>query len=75
MHRVYADSDDRNVGVHRLLERLGLRPEAWMIEADWFKGEWTTLRVHALLRREWQERNHPGPIAAIGSTFSRSWSR
>lgn len=53
LHRVYAEADDRNVAVHRLLERLGLRCEARLVEADWFKGEWTTLRVYAVLSREW----------------------
>jgi RimJ/RimL family protein N-acetyltransferase len=52
MHRVYAEADDRNVAVHRLLERLGLRCEARLVEADWFKGEWSTLRVFAVLRRQ-----------------------
>ena len=53
IHRVYAETDDRNVAVHRLLERLGFRCEARLVEADWFKGEWTTLRTYATLRREW----------------------
>ena len=53
IHRVYAQADDRNVPVQRLLERLGFRCEARLIEADWFKGEWTTLRTYAALRREW----------------------
>ena len=53
LHRVYAETDDRNVAVHRLLERLGFRCEARLVEADWFKGEWTTLRTYATLRREW----------------------
>jgi RimJ/RimL family protein N-acetyltransferase len=53
IHRVYAQADDRNVAVHRLLERLDFRCEARLVEADWFKGEWTTLRVYATLRREW----------------------
>jgi RimJ/RimL family protein N-acetyltransferase len=53
IHRVYAQADDRNVAVHRLLERLGFRSEARLVEADWFKGEWTTLRTYAILRREW----------------------
>jgi RimJ/RimL family protein N-acetyltransferase len=53
IHRVYARADDRNVAVHRLLERLGLRCEARLLEADWFKGEWATLRTYAILRREW----------------------
>ena len=53
IHRVYAEADDRNVAVQRLLERLGFRCEARLVEADWFKGEWTTLRTYAILRREW----------------------
>jgi RimJ/RimL family protein N-acetyltransferase len=53
LHRVYARADDRNVAVHRLLERLGFRCEARLVEADWFKGKWTTLRTYAVLRREW----------------------
>jgi RimJ/RimL family protein N-acetyltransferase len=60
IHRVYAEADDRNTAVHRLLERLGMRCEARHVEADWFKGEWTTLRVYAILRREWaQKRESP----------------
>jgi RimJ/RimL family protein N-acetyltransferase len=53
IHRVYGETDDRNAGVHRLFERLGFRMEARLVEADWFKGEWTTVRIYALLRREW----------------------
>jgi hypothetical protein len=32
---------------------LGLRFEARRIEADWFRDEWTTLKVYAVLDREW----------------------
>jgi RimJ/RimL family protein N-acetyltransferase len=53
IHRVYAQADDRNRAVHRLFERLAFRCEARLVEADWFKGEWATLRVYAILRREW----------------------
>ena len=53
LHRVFAEADDRNVAVHRLLERLGFRCEARLLEADWFKDEWTTLRIYATLSREW----------------------
>ena len=56
LHRVYAEADDRNVAVHRLFERLGFRSEARLVEADWFKGEWSTLLVFAVLRREWLDR-------------------
>jgi RimJ/RimL family protein N-acetyltransferase len=56
LHRIYAETDDRNHGVHRLLERLGFRCEARLVEADWFKGEWTTARIYAALRHNWEER-------------------
>ena len=65
MHRVFAHADDRNGSVHRLLERLGLRLEGRLIEADWFKGEWTTLRIYALLAHEWRARG-PAGLTRIG---------
>jgi RimJ/RimL family protein N-acetyltransferase len=52
-HRVFAEADERNASVRRLLERLGFRCEARLVEADWFKGEWSTLLVYAVLEREW----------------------
>lgn len=56
MHRVFAQADDRNLPVRRLLERLGFRCEGCLVEADWFKGEWSTLRLYAMLDREWRGR-------------------
>jgi RimJ/RimL family protein N-acetyltransferase len=55
LHRVFAEVDDRNTPVRRLLERLGFRCEARQVEADWFKGEWSTLCLYAMLNREWHE--------------------
>lgn len=55
IHRVYAQTDDRNKAAQRLLEKLGFRLEARLIEADWFDGEWTTPRIYALLEKEWRE--------------------
>jgi RimJ/RimL family protein N-acetyltransferase len=52
MHRVFAQVDDRNTAVQNLFRRLGFRCEARHVEADWFKGEWTTMRVYAMLERE-----------------------
>ena len=72
MHRVYAEADDRNESVHRLLERLGLRLEGRLVEADWFKGEWTTLRIYALLAREWKARARPAaPEVTAGDPRAR----
>jgi len=61
-HRVFGQADERNRPVRRLLDRLGFRHEATLVDADWFKGEWTTLCVYAMLRREWAAtpRNWPG---------------
>jgi RimJ/RimL family protein N-acetyltransferase len=60
MHRVFAEADDRNVPVRRLLERLGFRCEARLVDADWFKGEWSTLRTYAMLDREWRGHQNAG---------------
>jgi RimJ/RimL family protein N-acetyltransferase len=56
MHRIIAETDDRNPPVHRLFERLGFRCEGRLVEADWCKGEWVTLRMFAVLAREWDAR-------------------
>lgn len=60
MHRVFARADDRNTPVHGLFERLGFRCEARLVEADWFKGEWSTLRLYAMVEREWRARSNAG---------------
>jgi RimJ/RimL family protein N-acetyltransferase len=49
VRRVIAQIDDRNTAAQRLVEGLGFRLEARFVEADWFKGEWATLRVYAQL--------------------------
>ena len=54
MHRIFAQVDDRNHAAHQVLERLGFRCEARLVEADWFKEQWTTLRIYAVLRRSWE---------------------
>jgi len=59
IHRAFAQTDDRNLAAGRLFERLGFRCEARLIEADWFKGEWSTLRVYAMLNREWRAQQNP----------------
>lgn len=52
VHRIVAHVDDRNEKACRLFERLGMRCEARLVDADWFKGEWTTLRIYAMLSSE-----------------------
>ena len=53
VHRAIAHCDARNASVAAVLRRVGMRQEARALEADWFKGEWTTLDTYALLAREW----------------------
>jgi RimJ/RimL family protein N-acetyltransferase len=53
LHRVFAHVDARNVPARALLCSLGYRQEAELQEADWFKGEWSTLCVYAILAKEW----------------------
>jgi RimJ/RimL family protein N-acetyltransferase len=54
MHRVIGRLDARNGPSARVLERLGMRQEAHFVEDDWFKGEWTSTLVYAILESEWR---------------------
>ncbi len=52
-HRIVMQGDARNTAVIQLMRRAGFRHEGTLLEADWFKGEWTSLERYALLHREW----------------------
>ena len=56
--RVTARLDARNRPSAALLERLGFRLEAHLVENEWFKGELASELDYAVLAREW-----PGPAA------------
>ena len=51
--RVTARVDARNTASRRLLERLGVRQEAHLVEHAWFKGELSDVVDFAALAREW----------------------
>ena len=51
--RVVARVDARNAASRALLERLGMRQEANLIENEWIKGELTSEVDYAVLAREW----------------------
>ena len=53
LHRVYGRLEPRNAASARVLEKLGMRREAHLIENEWVKGEWQSEAVYALLAREW----------------------
>jgi RimJ/RimL family protein N-acetyltransferase len=54
LHRVYGRLEARNAASARVLEKLGMRQEAHLIENEWVKGEWQSELVYALLAREWR---------------------
>lgn len=48
-HRVYAQCDARNSAMSAVLARVGFRHEGTAVDADWFKGEWTSVETWATL--------------------------
>jgi RimJ/RimL family protein N-acetyltransferase len=57
LHRIIGRLDGRNTASARLLERLGMRREAHLVENEIVKGEWTDELVYAMLDHEWRTRN------------------
>ena len=55
-HRVFARLDPENVGSVGIVERLGLRCEAHLIENDRFNGVWGDEYIYAIRAVEWQAR-------------------
>jgi len=53
VHRVIGRLEARNTASARVLERLGMRKEAHLVENEHVKGEWQSEVVYALLDREW----------------------
>jgi RimJ/RimL family protein N-acetyltransferase len=57
--RIIARVDARNRPSAALLERLGFRLEAHLVENEWFKGELSSELDYALLSREWPRPDPP----------------
>jgi len=55
LHRIVARLDERNTASARVAERIGMRLEARLVQNEWFKGEWSTELVYAMLEDEWRE--------------------
>ena len=53
LHRIVGRIDARNAGSARVLEKLGMRREAHLVENEWVQGEWQSEVIYALLAREW----------------------
>lgn len=57
LHRVIAIVDCDNESSIALLARLGLRREGHFIQNIWFKGQWGSEYLYAILRDEWMARH------------------
>jgi RimJ/RimL family protein N-acetyltransferase len=53
LHRVVGRVEARNIGSARVLEKLGMRQEAHLVENEYVRGEWQSELVYAILDREW----------------------
>jgi RimJ/RimL family protein N-acetyltransferase len=54
LHRVVGRVEVRNTASARVLEKLGMRREAHLVENEYVKGEWQSELVYAILDREWR---------------------
>jgi RimJ/RimL family protein N-acetyltransferase len=54
LHRVCGRCDGRNRASVALMERLGMRREAHLVQNEWVKGEWNDEIVCAILEDEWR---------------------
>jgi RimJ/RimL family protein N-acetyltransferase len=54
LHRVIGRLEARNTASAGVLERIGMRREAHLIENEFVKGEWQSELVYAILQREWR---------------------
>lgn len=53
LHRIVGRIDARNTASGRVLEKLGMRREAHLIDNEYVKGEWASEVVYAMLESEW----------------------
>lgn len=56
LHRIVGRADGRNTASARLMEKLGLRREAYFMQNEIVKDEWTDEVVYAMLATEWADR-------------------
>lgn len=56
LHRIVARADPRNAGSVGVMERLGMRREAFFHHNELIKGAWSDQVVYAMLEDEWRAR-------------------
>lgn len=60
LHRVHARHIATNPASGRIMQKLGMRHEGTLIEADWRWGAWHDLCLYGLLRREYESPHSSG---------------
>ena len=53
MHRIIATCDPGNIGSERVMQKNGLRKEAYFVQELWQKGRWRDSLLYAILENEW----------------------
>ncbi len=53
-HRIVGQCDARNTGSWAVMERVGMRREAHLVQNEWVKGEWCDGLDYAILADEWR---------------------
>lgn len=54
LHRIIADIDTRNPESAAMAEKLGMRREGEFIESEFFKGDWCSMWLYAILKSEFK---------------------
>jgi [ribosomal protein S5]-alanine N-acetyltransferase len=58
IHRIVETVDAENLASINLLKSIGFRQEGYFIENIFFKGKWGSEFQYAMLKREWDNKNH-----------------
>ncbi|MCP4538471.1 MAG: GNAT family N-acetyltransferase [Chloroflexi bacterium] len=54
LHRIYATTSSQNIGSWRVMERLRMKREGHLREAELGDGEWLDTLIYGILADEWQ---------------------
>lgn len=54
LHRIWARVNPPNEASWRLLEKVGMKREGCLRQAEWAAGEWRDLLMYAMLEAEWE---------------------
>lgn len=54
LHRIWSWCIAENIGSARVLAKLGMQPEGWLREKEYFKGKWWDTLLFGMLEQEWR---------------------